>query len=85
MSVTNQYLPTLQLAEGVGVEPTRVVSSERFSRPWPPPVGLSFQKYLSKKSTSLGDALMNIVLAVYTISLKYPPKYSYANMDYKSA
>ena len=32
-------------AEEVGVEPTRVVSSEQFSRLWPPPFGLSFLFY----------------------------------------
>lgn len=29
----------------MGVEPTRVVSSELFSRQWPPPIGLSFRLF----------------------------------------
>ena len=33
---------TLSFAEGVGIEPTRVINSEQFSRLWPPPIGLPF-------------------------------------------
>lgn len=58
MSATNQYLPTLHFAEEVGVEPTRVVNSEQFSRLWPPPIGLPFLYLLFKKCAPQSHGLL---------------------------
>ena len=68
---------------GVGVEPTRVVSSERFSRPWPPPVGLPFRKMRAKKKHLTGRCFNESCCISITIQLKHPPEYLHANADYK--
>ena len=52
---------TNYVAEGVGVEPTRVISSEQFSRLWPPPIGLPFQNFCKKKAP-LKEMLESIIV-----------------------
>ena len=83
---TNICLLSFFFAEEVGIEPTRVVISEQFSRLWPPPIGLLFRiNNLHKKSISVRRCFYNnyafcIVILINILQFLHTNPHNYKNI-----